>query len=417
VLATTLEARQSNHRFPRFLPDGRRFLFYVQGAEDVRGIYLGSLDSPMIQRVAAADVAGDYLDGWLLFIREQTLLASGFDAESGKVSGDLVKVGAPVGADAGTSVGAFSVSPAGIMAYHSKGSTTRQLMWFDQKGTSLGSFGPQDENGLGSPEISPDESRVSVERTVQGNQDVWILEPNLQPFTSGSSVDANSIWSPDGNWSVFRSNRESASDLYIKPAKSAGEESALLKSPHLKVPNDWHEHSLIFYSIDPDNGLRSLWVLPVTPEGKTGGEPRPLTSNPNKNWNEFNGHFSPDGRFVAYQSDESKQMEILVIPSSGKARPRQVSTGGGIWPRWSPNGRKLYYLRQDGMLMAVSFAEKNDELAPAAAIELFRPRILSSAVSVRWQYDVDRLDRFLINTPVEAAASPLTLVLNWKPPA
>jgi Tol biopolymer transport system component len=302
-----------------------------------------------------------------------------------------------------------------VVVYGGRGAGLRQLTWFDHKGVSQATFGPPDRNGLTGHEISLD-GRVAVERRVQGNQDVWILEPNPQPFTSGGSSNQSPIWSPDGKWIVFRSNRDGSSDLYIKPSRSVGDELVLVKSEELKVPNDWRGGFLLYYSLQ--QGLRRLWVLPVTADGKRGGDPRPLTNNPNQRWDEYNGQFSADGRFVAYQSNESNRMEIVVVPFSGKARPRQVSAGGGRWPRWGPNGTELYYLGRDGMLMAHSFQEKDGELLPIASAELFRPRILSSTVSARPQYAVDRFNRFLINVPVEAdAASPLTLVLNWRPPS
>lgn len=414
---TTLEAGQGSQRFPRFLPGGKWFLVYVRGGPDVRGIYLGSPDSAKMRRVVNSDMPGDYVPGWLLFLQEETLFAQRFEPEDARLIGNPVKVGSPVGADGTVSLGAFSASPAGVIAYRAKGATSRQLIWFDQKGTQVGLFGPQDESGLSCPRISPkDNSRLAVERSLQGNQKVWIMEPNPQPFTSASGTDASPVWSPDGKWIVFRSDRAGPGDLYLKSAVNVGDEMLLWRSPELKVATSWREDSLLFYSINPETGLRSIWVLPVTEDGKAGGKPAQISS-PNIDWDEINAQFSLDGRFVAYQSDESKQREIYVVPFSRKSRPRQVSTGGGIWPQWSRKNQELYYLRpQDSMIMAVSLTEKDGNLVPSATSELFRARILTTAVSTYSQYDVDSLDRFLINVPAEGAF-PLTLILNWKPPA
>ena len=129
--------------------------------------------------------------------------------------------------------------------------------------------------------------------------------------------------------------------------------------------------------------------------------------------------WSPDGRSVPYQSNESGTLEFNVVPFLGKPRPLQVSTGGGIWPRWSADGQELYYLRlNDGMLVAVSVTVKGAELERGSTRELFRPRIVSSNVSFHKEYDVDPRGRFLINVPVQDAVTPaITLVENWKPPS
>jgi Tol biopolymer transport system component len=417
VAVTNLEPDHSSHRFPYFLPGGKRFLFFVWGSAKHQGIYLGSLDSTKIQLLVLSVSAGAYLpSGWLLFVRSETLVAQRFDSANGKLSGGEVRIGAPVGADGGTGYGAFSVSATGLVAHRAKIAGERQLMWFNKKETMLGTFGSRDENNMANPAISPDGLRVAVDRVVQGNQDVWILDPIPQQFTTNKDVDSYPIWSPGGRWIMFRSNRTSAFDLYLKPTKDEIDETLLVESPELKVPNDWNGQYILYYKVNRPTGFRSLWLLPIIEDGKP-GESRAFQSHDR---DEFNGKFSPDGQFVAYQSIETPGREINVVRLLGKARPLQVSKGGGIWPQWSPDRNELYYLRLDGMLMAVSLIEKGAELERGDEQELFRPRIVSDNVSPLWQYDVARKGEhrghFLINVE-GAVTSPITLVLNWKPPS
>jgi hypothetical protein len=154
----------------------------------------------------------------------------------------------------------------------------------------------------------------------------------------------------------------------------------------------------------------------MTSDAKPAGRPRELAENANRTWSEFNGQFSPDGHFVAYQTDESGQREITVVPFAGGVRPLQVSKGGGIWPRWASTGLTLYYLRlADEMLVALSLKENAGALEPGDTKELFKPRIYDGLLT--FQYDVDRLGRFLINSPLtDGVNAPLTLIEHWKPP-
>ena len=177
VLVTMVDVtRQNNHRFPQFLPDDRRFLFYAAGSAEAQGIYLGSLDAPETKRLTAADTAGFYLpSGWLLYVRQSTLVARRFDPASGELSGDLVTVADPVAVDA-INAGAFSVSATGLVSYRAGGANRHQLAWFDRSGKALGVVGSPDENTLLNPNLSPDGRRVAVNRTVQGNTDIWLLD-------------------------------------------------------------------------------------------------------------------------------------------------------------------------------------------------------------------------------------------------
>ena len=304
--------RQNNHRFPQFLPDGRRFLFYAAGSAEAQGIYLGSLDASETKRLTASDTPGFYLpSGWLLYVRQGTLVARRFDIASGELTGEPVMIANPVGVDA-YNAGAFSVSATGLMSYRAVGANRRQLIWFDRSGKPLGTLGSPDQNDLLNPNLSPDGRRAVVDRIVQGNTDIWLLDgARTTRFTFDPSVDDFPLWSPDGSRIVFRSNRKGNFNLYEKPSNGVGNEELLVESTQGKGPNDWSADGrfLVYESVDPKTS-GDQWVLPLQGNRKT----RVFLQT---EFDERHGQFSPDGHWVAYRSDESGRVEIYVRPFPG----------------------------------------------------------------------------------------------------
>jgi Tol biopolymer transport system component len=395
--ATKLD-RQPSHRFPSFLPDGRQFPFYAQGGPETGGIYLGSLDSAETRRLTPADTAGVYLSsGWLLWVRAGTLVAQRLDLGRKALTGNLLTLADPVVFDVNTYVGALSVSAAGLVAYRAGQASRRQLEWFDRSGKALGAMGAPDENSLNTPSVSPDGRRVAVVRAVQGNTDIWLL---------------------DG----IRTNRNGHCDLYQKPSSGGGLEELLVESSQDKAPNDWSADGrfILYHSIDPQTG-QDLWVVPMEGDRK----PRVFLKT---SFDERLGQFSPDGRWVAYESNESGRQEIYIRPfaapaaSGAAANPAagqwQVSTAGGIFPRWRPDGKELYYIRPNGEMMAAPIAATGTTLEPGAPVALFPTHIYGGGADNGQgrQYDVTRDGRFLTNTVLDDASFPITLLLNWKPP-
>jgi serine/threonine protein kinase/Tol biopolymer transport system component len=423
VVAVTRLDRQTIHRFPVFLPDGQHFLFWAQGTPDTSGIYLGSLDSPTMTRLTANDTAGAYLpSGWLAWVRAGTLMAQRFDMTRRALAGEPVTVADPVAVESQTSSAAFSVSATGLMAYRSGTATKRQLTWFDRSGKAWGSIGGPDENSLSSPSVSPDGRRVVVHRTVEGNTDLWLLDgTHTSRFTSDPALDRYPTWSPDGSQVVFESNRSGTRNLYLKASNGGSAEKLLVESPQDKAANDWSPDGrfLLYQSLDP----QTTWDLLVKPIA----DDRKPWEFLKTNFNERAGRFSPDGRWVAYMSNESGRMEIYVRPfvdpaaagaAGAVAGGRQVSTVGGAWPRWRPDARELYYLRPDGQMMAVPITAAGAILEPGTPVPLFQTHIYGggSDNAQGWQYDVAPNGRFLINTVLDEAAGPITLLQNWIPP-
>jgi Tol biopolymer transport system component len=429
-IAVTKLDKQTGHRFPQFLPDGRQFLFYAQGTPETAGIYLGSLDSSETKRLLASDVAGRYLsaqagsathtsspNGWLLFIRGTTLFAQRMDLGRQTLMGDPVKVADPVASNAGTFVGGYSVSASGLVAYRSGGAGKRQLTWYDRSGKVLGTLGAPDET-LVSPRLSPDGQRVAVSRTVQGNADIWLIdEARTTRFTIDAGFDRFPVWSPDGSRLVFDSNRkDQRRNLYVKAANGAGSEELLLDSEQAKVAADWSRDGRFigYLSLDPQTSY-DLWVLPME------GERKPFVFL-KTNFAEGLPQFSPDGRWLAYESNESGKYEIYVRPFTGRPPGAssggqwQVSTAGGDNLRWRSDGKELYYITPDGKLMAAPITTSGATFVPGTPVVLFQTRVYGASDPLQGpQYDVSPDGRFLINTALEEADSPITLLQNWNP--
>jgi serine/threonine protein kinase len=399
--------RQFMHGFPRFLPDGRHILFNAAGSAEASGIYLGSLDGGEPKRLTAANPAGGYLGpDWVLFMRQRALIARRLDVARGEWTGDPVIVADPVIA--------FSVSTVGRVAYRAASSAERrQLTWFDRTGKNLGVAGEPDANDLRAPELSPDGRHIAVDRTVQNNSDVWVMDLTRGGFTrltSDASWDGTPLWSPDGTRIVFGSSRGSY-DIWIKPASGTGTEELLLGTPKLEWPIDWSKDGRFLIFSQSASKALDLWALPMT-----GNDRKPVVVS-NTSFEERQGQFSPDGRWVAYQTNESGSNFEIVVQAFPEPRGKwQVSTGGGVQPRWRADGKELYFIAPDRKLMAVPVAVRGSAFEAGKPVPLFATRISDGGGSGKPQYAVSRDGRFLINQVVEeSTATPITLILNWNP--
>jgi serine/threonine protein kinase/Tol biopolymer transport system component len=408
--AVDLPKANSNQLAPRFLPGGRQFLFVVNGADP--SIWLGSLSGAAYRRITSlavgTDSAAEYLPpGWLVRVRQNTLEAQRFDAGLGRLSGDPVPLDRSVRTDALTMAGFFSVSASGAIAWRSGGGDRRQLIWFNRAGENVGSFGDIGDSTMFSPEIAPDGKRVATMRGPVGSSDIWVQEGVRNTrFTIDPADDRYPIWSPDGARLAFASNRNGAYDLYDKAADGSGSERLLLPSPDFKRPNSWSpDGRFILYWTAQNNG--DLMVLPLTGDRK----PFPFVSTP---FDEQQGAFSPDGKWVAYQSDKSGRFEIYVRPFPGPGAESQVSAEGGHSPRWRADGRQLYFLAPDLKMMAAKTETKGATFTASAPESLFQTRI--NQATNRQQYDVARDGRFLILTDLpEMSSEPIHLLLHWHP--
>ncbi len=408
---------ETSHRWPFFLPDGRRFLYVVAsfgGRKEKTGIYVGSLDSNEETFLASANSRVAYAPpGYLLFARERTLLAQPFDAKKARTLGDPVPLAEQIQYFPQNYNTLFSVSESGVLLYQPRSAAgVGQLVWLDRGGAPVGSLGaPADQ---ANPRISPDGRRVTVgiNDPQTGNNDVWIYESSggiPTRLTSDPGFDIGAIWSPDGDRVGFMSIRSGHSDLYQKSSSGSGSEQVVYASDRSKYPTDWSPdgRSILYRGFDSDSNFE-LWTVPVA------GDPKPIPFL-KAAFGVDQGQFSPDGRWVAYASNESGRWEIYVTSFPEPGGNWKVSSSGGSEPRWRRDGRELYYLAPDGKLMSVDVTAGPTFVAGTAR-PLFQTRRREHIASADlFSYDVSADgQRFLVNTDVgEVASIPLTIVLNW----
>jgi Tol biopolymer transport system component len=427
---THLAAGQAGHHWPEFLPDGRRFLFVVStGQPEEYGIYVASLDGGEPTRIMKDASRAVYAPpGYLLLVARNDspppgasatglLVAYPFDAASVSVTGEPARVAPLVGC--GCDRGAFSVSAQGILAYREGVATRRRLVWTDRTGRVVGAVGSVDDTAPSFPDLSADDQRVAVVRAVQANVDVWLIragESVPRRFTFERAIDSGPIWSPDGSRIVFRTFRGGAYNLYEKPVDGTTDEQPLLVTPLAKAPQDWSRDGrlLLYSNQDPKTGT-DLWALPMTGERK----PFPVLQT---QFDEIQGQFSPDGRWLAYASNESGRYEIYVQTFPETGGKWQISVGGGLQPRWRRDGQELFYIAPDHRLMAapIHLAPGTRALEASAAVALFQTKlatgvnIVPAGFQARPQYAVAADGRFLMNVFAdEGVTSPITIVQNW----
>jgi Tol biopolymer transport system component len=413
--ATTPGSESTGHRHPQFLPDGRQFLFFAGGPDAIRGMYLGALGSSQVKRLLASDTQGAYLaPGWLLSIRQGTLWAQRFDLTTTTISGEPVAVADSVAYEPVDGTGAFSVSNAGVIAYRAGRPSVTRLSWFDRSGQALGTLGSTEQVGLTNLRLSPDGRRVAAERSLQNETDLWQLDATRQTrLTRGAngSLTRLPVWSPDGGRIAFESVRSGSVAISTKSSTGDGAEEVLVDSPEVKIPCDWSPDGrfLIYYIPDPKSGT-DLWVLPLDTK-------LPfvfLKTEANELW----GQFSPDGRWIAYQSNATGRYEIYIRPFSAAGAAVPVSTTGGVYPRWAADGKELYFIAPDAKMISASIRATATTIEAGPPTALFQTRKLGGGLNMigrGHQYDVARDGRFLINVDAEFNAPPVTLLLNWKP--
>jgi Tol biopolymer transport system component len=408
--------RQSGHRFPHFLPDGRHFLFYSLGAPEGRGVYVGTLGSTDTQRLFDADSAAVFAGpDRVLFAREGALWAQRLDLTQLRAVGEAVPVSTQMAlnADLFGDVALSETAP-GLIAYRA-GAGKRQFKWFDRTGREVGAMGGPDEGQPAAPQLSPDGRTLMFRRTLGGNTDMWSLEAGrnvLRRLTLDAARDYDAVWSPHGDRIVFNSDRKGMLNLY-ETSFSGGTASAatlLLETAEHKNTNDWSADGrfILFMVQSPTTG-NDIWVLPLFGDR----QPSPVAQTPGS---ELRGRFSPDGRWVAYESNESGRSEIYVQSFPALDRKVQISTGGGAAPFWRGDGRELFFRSPDDQLMTARITSSGAQIDADTPSILFAlpPGPNRDGSTGGWYVATRDGQRFLVNTSVEAA-SPITVLLNWKP--
>ena len=410
---------EQSHRWPCFLPDGRHFLYSTRtalgslGEEDA--VYLASLDSAFIPRIVTHTGSNvEYANGYLLYSREQTLMAHPFDTKSLQTTGDAFPLAERLYFESLTGKVSFSVSQNGVLAYETgAGSTGINLRWYDRNGKQVGVISQSSVyNDL---RLSPDGKRVAVSLYDQKNRntDIWLYELDRDlwtRFTFDPATERWPNWSPDGSTILFASDRTKRFDLFQRASSGEGSEEVILGTDLLKYPSDWsRDGKFVAYSAsDPKTG-DDIWIMPTS--AKEERKPFLFLQTPA---NESRAAFSPDGRWIAYQSDESGNTEIYVRPFPGPGGKWQVSTNGGNRPRWRGDGKELFF--QAGTadrIMAAEIRLGPTTVDVGAERSLFPMRPFTGGR--RDVYDVTPDGkRFLVATPGNVVGSKaVTLVVNW----
>jgi Tol biopolymer transport system component len=406
---------ENSHRWPQFLPDGRHFLFLrfapnYSPSRPEDAICLGSLDSMTATEVVSARSSFAYTpSGQLLYVRDDTLMAVPFDAKRGQVTGPTVPIAQRVLLYRNTANSAFSVSDNGVLVYHSGPlPPVSELDWFDRGGKLLGSVG--EPGDYEDPRLSPDARRLATNRIdpASGASSIWIFDMaggGGTRFTFSQSVNHYPVWSPDGSRIAFDTNRNGPSDIFMKSFDGSGEERPVLASEVAKSPTDWSPDgsTLVFERLDPRTKY-DLWRLSL----KAGATPEPIVRS---DAGETDGRISPDGKWLAYASNESGIWEVYVTAFPGPGGRWQVSNGGGVQPVWSRSGKEIFFLAGDRKLMAAPC-----ETSPTFAVGAPKPLFQTLArYTGNVAYDVAPDGRFLVNTIAGAgAAPPITVVMNWE---
>jgi Tol biopolymer transport system component len=413
-------AEHQSHRWPVFMADGKHFLFWSgnfsnSSNDRFSGIYLGSLDDKGRKLVTLCHSSFGYDAHNLYYADDQRQLVSvAFDASSGTVSGSTNVVANVVGFQPSTYWSAFAVAQNGTLIYNTSiGAAQSALTWMDRSGKELGRVG--DPAIMDNPTLSPDGSRVAVDISDEkaNNVDIWIESTTgagNSRFTFDPSEEVAGVWSRDGKIVAYRMADADGASLYLKPATGLERERKRYTIPTSSmddiIPNSWPlDDQQILCTRQASSG-EYLILLPVA-----GGEPtRFLTSQ----GSETNGQISPDGKWVAYASDESGNWEIYVTSFPGAAGKWQVSRGGGSEPRWRGDGKEIFYIAPNGMLMAVAVnGESIFATGTPALLFQIRGRAPISSTDV-FTYDVAKDgERFLVNRYVKPEhVAPLTILLN-----
>jgi Tol biopolymer transport system component len=394
--------------WPQFLPDGRRFL-YLGGLSlpklpsSYRELRVGSLDSKEDTVIARMESRAEFAAGYLVYARDGALFAQRFDESKAQLRGDPQRLSESVNYFFGPGNAAFSVG-ADVIVYETAPPLSR-LAWLDRQGREVGTLGqPAVVEGL---RISPDGGRVAVDVAERrtGTSDVWVFELERGISTrlhSDSSDETLPVWSPDGSKLVFRSDAKGPPDIHEIVVGAPGSQRPVLELDYVQQPEDISADGRFLAFLNNVQSRATIWLLPLAGQRK----PAPwLTTR----FNERSPRFSPDGRWIAYESDESGSPEIYVALTEGAAGKRRVSPAGGRRPRWRRDGKELYYLAPDGSVMAVPLSPGPQQLQAGAPVLLFRvePPIQNYDVTANGS-------RFLVSAALaETREAPIRAIVDW----
>jgi serine/threonine protein kinase len=391
--------------WPEFLPDGRHFLFQALAPNGKsRELRVGSLDSRDVRAITQLASRFEYAEpGYLIYVRDNALFAQPFDAKKAVLSGEPTLVAENVHHFFGPGHAAFSVSQAGVIVYQAAATPVR-LVWLDRRGRELGALGQPAVVDF--VRISPSGNRiaVNVKDSRFGTSDLWVFEAASGASTrlTSGQIDENApVWTPDGARLLFRRDDKGPPDIAQMVVGSPGSEQALLIQPGVQQPEDVSRDGRRFVFLEDAATTADIWLMPLDGDSR----PKPWLRSP---FNERSPRFSPDGRWIAYDSDESGTREVYVALTDGAGEKKRISPSGGREPRWSSDGKELFYAAPDDSIVAVPVTS-GASLQAGPGASLFR---LETGIR---NFDVSPDgSRFFVTTPLEKSPeSPLRVIVNW----
>ncbi len=422
TLTTVDQGRQeTGHHWPVFLPDGRHFLVCVRSLQlEHRGIYVGSLEGSALRRISPAYSSPAFALGpdgeYLLFARDRALMAQAFDTAKLSLIGEPFRLADQMRYNPDNGRAFFSVSQNGVLVYDtSPFNRNTQLVWVDRVGKQLDVAVPPG-GSYGRFRLSPDEKGIAFDQAdpESGSRDLWVRDlqrGSTQKLTFDPANDSHPIWSPDGSRIAWGSNRGGRFGIYEKPASGAGQDELLLVGDtqiSQTMPRDWSAdgHFLIYTQVDTKTYV-DVWAARIDGDRK----PFPLLQSP---YLESQPSLSPDGRWLAYTSNESGKYEVYVTTFPNTGTKSLISTAGGMQPHWRRDGKELYYVAADNRLMAVA-VQGVASFEAGVPQPLFDIRMAAGLLLNVDFYNVSATgQRFLVNTPAgDAAPRALTVLVNW----
>lgn len=410
----------SSDRWPVFLPDGRHFLYLggdpaAEGTPKL-GVYVGEIGSAEKRFLLQADSDALYAEpGYLLFLRGNTLMAQRFDAGNQELKGEAFPVAQDVGSPKQYGLGLFGVSQTGLLIYSpaeaGAAPGSGQLVWMDEKGKQTAKIGPA---GVAIPQLSPNGKKVAYVVTNRERENIWVLDlpRGVQTRISfGRGPNVYAIWSPDGAHVAYTSLVHGKYDILMKAASGVGKAERLVEFRAAAYPTSWSSdgrYIALTREGSTGKGRFGVWMLPLSGSRK----PFPYLQSPS--FDVTDAVFSPDGRWIAFVSNESGQFEVYISPFPNSQGGRwQVSEAGGVQPQWNHDGSALYYLAPDGKLMGASIKQNGSSLEIGAPREIFEAPMVGvgafgSAYSVAPEGNT-----FLVDESLHDVSRPLTLVTNW----
>ncbi|HEV2116196.1 MAG TPA: hypothetical protein VGR48_09250, partial [Terriglobales bacterium] len=415
VPLTTVDTKESSHRWPEFLPDGRHFLYFAHGAATADdGIYVTSLDSKERRLVLRNDSNALYAaPGYLLFVRDQTLMAQRFDTRQMTLEGEAQPLADHVVVNTNVWRGLVTSSANGALLYqHGAASGGSQLVWFDASGKP-GQLVVPETASYYEPVLSPDGSKLAVAIDSNGVRDVWVVDlarNTKTRVTFGPQASNYPVWWPDSKSLVFDYGAPGAANaLYRKQADGAGGNDKLLEAPGItQIPFSVSSDGryLAYMRLDTKSPTNwDIWALPMFGDRK----PFPVVST---QFPDVSPSLSPEGKWLAYANNESGRVEVYIQPFPNGSGRWQVSTAGGTRPTWRKDGKELFFQTPDQQMMAVDVRENG------ASLQLGTPHALFKATTVsapEGPYAVSADGKkFIMNTvTTQGGSEPLTLVTNW----